>query len=53
MNGYKIQSQQLQAKKYLEEHDLEKIVSEMLNSVLYEKTQQPIAFMVSIGLRID
>ena len=50
MESNKIQSQQIQAKKYLEEHDLEKIVSEMLNSVVYEKTQQPIVFMVKIVL---
>ena len=46
MDNNKIQSQQLQAKKYIEEHDLEKIVSEMLNSVVYDKSKQPIIYMV-------
>ena len=46
MDNNKIQNQQLQAKRYIEEHDLEKIVSEMLNSVVYEKHKQPLLFMV-------
>lgn len=50
MENNKVQNQQLQAKKYIEEHDLEKIVSEMLNSVVYEKSKQPIVYMVSSQL---
>ena len=45
-NSNRVQNQQLQAKKYIEEHELEKIVSEMLNSVVYEKSKQPIIYMV-------
>lgn len=47
MDNNKIVNQQLQAKKYIEDHDLEKIVSEMLNSVVYDKSKQPIIYMVN------
>lgn len=47
MDNNKIQNHQLSAKKYIEEHELEKIVSEMLNSVVYDKSKQPIIFMVN------
>jgi hypothetical protein len=53
MENNKIQNQQLQAKKYIEEHDLEKIISEMLNSVVYEKSKQPIIYMVGILSNLD
>lgn len=42
----KISSQQILAKKYIEENDLEKIVSEMLNSLVHEKSKTPVVFMI-------
>src|SRR4051812_13125909 len=42
----KVSQQQLQAKKYIEENELEKVVSEMLNSLVHEKAKQPIVYMI-------
>jgi len=42
----KVSNQQLAAKKYIEENDVEKIVSEMLNSLVHEKAKQPVVYMI-------
>jgi hypothetical protein len=42
----KVSNQQLAAKKYIEENDIEKIVSEMLNSLVHEKAKQPVVYMI-------
>lgn len=42
----KVSNQQVEAKKFIEENDLEKIVSEMMNSLVYEKPKQPIVYMI-------
>lgn len=42
----KISNQQILAKRYLEENNMEKIVSEMLNSLVHEKSKTPIVFMI-------
>jgi hypothetical protein len=42
----KVSNQQILAKKYIEENDIEKIISEMLNSLVHEKAKQPIVFMI-------
>ena len=42
----KVSQQQLQAKKYIEEYELEKVVSEMLNSLVHEKAKQPVVYMI-------
>jgi arginine kinase len=45
-NNTKVSHQQLQAKKYIEENELEKVVSEMLNSLVHEKAKQPLVYMI-------
>lgn len=45
-NSNKVSNQQIQAKKYIEEHDIEKTVSEMLNSLVHEKSKQPLVYMI-------
>lgn len=47
-NTNKVQNQHILAKNYLEEHDLERIIHEMINSVVYEKSNQPVIYMVYI-----
>ena len=42
----KIQERQLAAKKYLDEYDIENVISEMLNSLLHEKDPHPYVFMI-------
>jgi len=42
----KVSNQQILAKKYIEENDIEKIISEMLNSLVHEKAKQPIVYMI-------
>lgn len=42
----KVSSSQIEAKKFIEENDLEKIISEMMNSIVYEKPKQPIVYMI-------
>jgi hypothetical protein len=46
MDSNKVSNQQIIAKKYIEEHDLERTVSEMLNSLVHEKSKQPIVYMI-------
>jgi hypothetical protein len=45
-NINKVSSSQIEAKKYIEENDLEKIISEMMNSIVYEKPKQPLLYMI-------
>lgn len=42
----KVSNQQLLAKKYIEENDLDKIISEMLNNLVHEKVKNPIIYMI-------
>ena len=51
----KISKQQLLAKKYLEENEIEKIVSEMINSLVHESSKTPIIYMIKYlaGLLTD
>lgn len=42
----KVSGQQLLAKKYIEENDIERIVSEMLNSLAHERVRQPLVYMI-------
>ena len=42
----KISNQQIAAKRYIEENNLERIVSEMLNSLVHEKSKTPILYMI-------
>ena len=42
------QKAQEKAKYYIKDHNLEKIVAEMMNSTLISKTTQPLIFMVSL-----
>ena len=42
----KVSNQQLLAKKYIEENDIERIVSEMLNSLVHERVKQPLVYMI-------
>lgn len=42
----KISNQQIAAKRYIEENDIEKINSEMLNSLVHEKSKSPIVYMI-------
>ena len=37
---------QEKAKSYIEEHSLEKIISEMLNSLVHAREQKPVIFMI-------
>lgn len=46
MENAKVSNQQLLTKKYIEEYELEKIISEMLNSLVHEKSKQPIVYMI-------
>ena len=42
----KLPERQLQAKKYLDEFDIENVISEMLNSLLHEKDPHPYVYMI-------
>ena len=42
----KISNMQLIAKRYIEENDLERIISEMLNSLVHERVKQPLVYMI-------
>lgn len=42
----KISNQQIMARRYIEEYDLERVVSEMLNSLVHEKSKTPIVYMI-------
>ena len=42
----KVQERQVSAKKYLEEYDIENIISEMLNSLLHDKDPHPYVYMI-------
>jgi hypothetical protein len=46
MENNKVSNQQVEAKRFIEENDLEKIISEMMNSLVYEKPKQPVVFMI-------
>ena len=39
---------QEKAKSFIEEHNVEKIISEMLNSLVHSRDPNPVIFMVSI-----
>ena len=41
---------QEKAKSFIEEHNVEKIISEMLNSLVHSRDPNPIIFMVSFPL---
>ena len=42
----KVSNQQLLAKKYIEENDLDRIISEMLNALVHERVKQPLVYMI-------
>lgn len=42
----KISANQLAAKKYIDEHKLEKITGDMLNSLVHDKDKHPIVYMI-------
>jgi len=42
----KVSQQQILAKKYIDENEIEKTISEMLNSLVHEKAKQPIVYMI-------
>jgi len=46
MENNKVSNQQVEAKRFIEENDLEKMISEMMNSVVYEKPKQPVVYMI-------
>jgi hypothetical protein len=41
---------QEKAKSFIDEHNVEKVISEMLNSLVHSRDPNPIIFMVSISL---
>lgn len=41
---------QEKAKSYIEEHNIEKVISEMLNSLVHARDPHPIIFMVAFYL---
>ena len=45
-NKNKVSNQQLAAKKYIEENEIERVISEMLNSLVHEKSKQPLVYMI-------
>jgi len=49
----KLNEAQKKAKEYVEEFKIEKIISEMINSLVHTKDKEPIIFMVSHQLTID
>ena len=42
----KTPERQLQAKKYLDEYDIENVISEMLNSLLHDQSSHPYVYMI-------
>ena len=42
----KTPERQILAKKYLDEYDIENVISEMLNSLLHEKDPHPYVYMI-------
>lgn len=42
----KLSSQQAAAQRYIDEQDIERIISEMLNSLVHEKSKTPILYMI-------
>lgn len=44
---------QEKAKTYIDEHNIEKIISEMLNSLVHARDPKPLIFMVSWIIVID
>ena len=49
----KLNEAQRKAKDYVDEHWIEKIVSEMINSLVHTKDKKPLIFMVSTLNRLD
>ena len=47
-NKASISRAQEKAKSFIEEHNVEKIISEMLNSLVHSRDPNPVIFMVSI-----
>lgn len=47
--GKKLSRAQEKAKSYIEEHQVEKTISEMLNSLVHARDPKPVIFMVSIN----
>jgi hypothetical protein len=45
--GKQMSRAQEKAKSYIEEHNVEKIISEMLNSLVHSRDSKPLIFMVS------
>jgi methyl coenzyme M reductase subunit C-like uncharacterized protein (methanogenesis marker protein 7) len=45
--GKQLSRAQEKAKSYIEEHNVEKTISEMLNSLVHARDPKPIIFMVS------
>ena len=41
---------QEKAKSFIDEHNVEKIISEMLNSLVHSRDPNPVIFMVSLNL---
>ena len=46
MENSDISKQKLIAKKYIEENDLERIISEMINSLVHERVKNPLVYMI-------
>ena len=46
MSVQKLSKSQIEAKEYVDKHKLDKIISEMLNSLIYNKCEFPTIFMI-------
>ncbi len=46
--GKNLSRAQEKAKSYIDEHGIEKTISEMLNSLVHARDPQPVIFMVSL-----
>lgn len=47
MSAQKLSKSQIEAKEYVEKHSLDKILNEMLNSLIYNKCDHPTVFMIN------
>lgn len=47
MSAQKLSKSQIEAKEYVEKHSLDKILNEMLNSLIYNKCEHPTVFMIN------
>lgn len=47
MKGKRLSEAQAKAKSYIDEHKVEKTISEMLNSLVHARDPKPVIFMVS------